>query len=152
MGDPLTQEFDIVTVFLAYLKTLTSLVTAVGGANRIYGPPLGRPGDLTTPTKSLVFARDVGGETSSEIPEGNVRLTFQAYGASQEEAGAVALALQNAVHRRRSVRYEYDTGKVVLFHKAMVDSGPFDLPDNLVNWPRVVLVILLYYSETQFIA
>jgi len=135
-----------------YLTSVSALTTEVGhtsGTPRIFGPPLGIPSGITAPCKFLIFGDD-GGTANFDVPMADMRTTFYLYGATQSEAQSVYRALHAALHRIQDQRITLATGSVALLRSANKETGPHDLPEPELNFPRVVCAYRVRYCEWTF--
>ena len=135
-----------------YLTSVSALTTEVGhssGTPRIFGPPLGIPAGITAPCKFLIFGDD-GGAASPDVPVADVRITCYCYGATQSEAQSVFRALHAALHRAWDKRITLATGSVAVLRSANKETGPVDMPEPELGWPRVVCAYRVRFCEWTF--
>ena len=140
----MTTRIDGDLLMYKYLTSVTALMTAV--TNRIYGPPLGVPAGITEPKTFIKFACD-GGPGHPDIPMASERFIFHCYGATQSEAQGVFRALFDALHRVGRQAVTTSTGVTALLRRADLESGPTDLPELELGWPRVVAFFRVIYGE-----
>ncbi len=134
---------DSATLLLTFLAANTALMTYI--SNRLDGPPLGIPEGAAEPVAALRLSRD-GGAGDESLPVSQERFTFHAYGATQEGAGLVFRLLNDALHRAQgqSVTVSGATWRLIY---ATRESGPTDLPEPEIEWPRVVCAYRVTMAE-----
>jgi len=143
----MTTLIDSTLMLYKYLISVNALKTEV--SSRIYGPPIGIPAGITAPCKFLLFTGD-GGAGNPDVPMTVTRFTFHCYGATQTEAQSVFRKLADALNRAQDKRVTLATGSVALLRFAFKESGPLDLPDPEINFPRVVCTYRITFCEWSF--
>ena len=140
----MTTRLDSDSIMYGYLTSVTALMTATG--NRIYGPPLGVPAGITEPKTFIKFSCD-GGPGHPDIPMSSERFSFSCYGSKQSEAQSVFRALFDALHRVGRQEVTISVGVTALLRRADLESGPMDLPEPELGWPRVVCAFRVVFME-----
>lgn len=128
---------------MTFLGANTALMTAV--SNRLYGPPGGLPSGMSEPLAAVRMSRD-GGAADRYTPLASERFQFDCYGPTQEAAGTVFRALHDALHRAQgqSVTVGAATWRLIFAER---ESGPSDLPEPELGWPRIVCAYRITLSE-----
>lgn len=138
---------DLIDYDLTLYKLLTAdtaLMTAT--SNRVYGPPLGLPAGMSQAQAALVFASD-GSEPHADAPFLVVRFTVYCYGATQTGARDVFRALYDVLHRRGRTEVTASTGVKHVLAWARLESGPADIPEPEIDYPRVVAAFRVCLRE-----
>lgn len=128
----------------AYLSGCTDLMAAI--SSRLYGPPIGIPVGMTEAQACLLFSCD-GGPGDRNIPMQTKRFVFYCYGATQAEAHTVFRHLFDALHRRTRTNVTASTGVKHLLSWGELETGPTDLPEPELDWPRVVATFRVRLGE-----
>jgi len=128
----------------AYLSGCTDLMTAI--ASRLYGPPIGIPTGMTAPRACLLFSCD-GGPGDPDVPMVTKRFVFYCYGTTQAEAQTVFRHLFDALHRKTRTDVTISAGVKHLLSWGELETGPTDLPEPELGWPRVIATFRVRLGE-----
>ena len=126
----------------------TLLAALDATTERIYGGMLGVPSDVKEPKNFVVFA-NMGGPGHIYIPMAEERFDFHCYGADIEAVQTVFRTLHDALHRLTNSSHTIDS-KRVLVRRADLVTGPRDLPEPEINFPRIVSVFRMIFAEYPF--
>lgn len=132
-----------------YLTGCTALCTALGHTStvqRIYGPPLGIPRNITEPLPLLLYSCD-GGVGNPDIPMASLRFSFYLYGRTQAGARTIFRELFDVLHRKTRTDVTVSTGVKHLLSWGVLEAGPSDLPEPELLWPRVYCAFRVRFGE-----
>jgi len=123
---------DPITTLRAYLLTVSSLSTEVGG--RVFGEEVPSTETNSMPRKCLVLASSggrMGLGAASNMDVGNIRIAVRSYASELYEARAI----DRMVYEAMTAISRWSASGQGGLHYAVQESGPFVIRDPDTQWP-----------------